>query len=429
MEHTRTIAPPESAERFVVVIEPHFALFRYPQVIHRKGYRSLVLASDPEATLAAEQRNNASMGIAGESRIDLVVPYASFRAEDLLAALAPYRDRIAGVVAGDDVVVPMAAEIGVALGFDYARPEDAQCHHVKTAMKQRLAERGVPTPAFEVAQSFEQAESAWERFGRDCMIKMVDFSGSLNVFRVQTREQLREAWETIVHNRRGLEVFFELAREVILEEFVGGRELTAEGYVQGDRVEVLNFSEKLTQDFNVVGHYIPALVTAEEERQLSEIAAQCVRALGLRNSVFHVEVHIQEGIPYVIECAARVPGGHAVELIEKSYGIDLMDINIDLATGREVRVTRRPPREHHALLAIYAEDSGVLQRIDGLEELRQRGEVLHLRLNIHPGERVKALKTDQKRYGMIMLGSGSPQAVRETASWVREHVRMVVAPV
>ena len=109
-------------------------------------------------------------------------------------------------------------------------------------MKRRLVERGVRTPPFIVATTFEQAVDAWERFGRDCMVKMVDFAASLNIFRVVTRKQLEHAWETIVSNRLGVKGFFELSREVLLEEFVQGRELTAEGYIQGDQVTIFSIS-------------------------------------------------------------------------------------------------------------------------------------------------------------------------------------------
>lgn len=423
-EHTAT----RLGEKLVVVIEPHFALYRYLQVIHDKGYRTMVLAIDPASARAGEAKNDLRMGGGHESRIDELVPYESLTVESLLKAVAPYSDRIAGVVAGEDAAVPIAAELGGALGFDYARPEDARCQHLKTAMKQRLVERGVRTPAFKVARTLEEAIAAWEGFGGDCILKMVDFAASLNVFRVTSREQIEEAWDTIVNNRRQLKAFFELAREVILEEFVAGRELTVEGYTQGDRIEVLNFSKKLTEsNFIVVGHYIPALVSEEEERQLAEIAIQCIRALGLRNTVFHVEVHIRDGVPYVIECAARPPGQHAVELIQKTYGIDLMGISVDLATGKEVHVTRRDPRGHHAILALYSKISGVLEEFRGLDELRSRGGVLHVSLGIKPGDRVEALQTFRNKYGLVILGSDSPHDLREKAQWLRDNVHMAVA--
>ena len=418
----------DTAENFVVVVEPHFALYRYLKIIREQGYKTLVLTSDPRASLAGEQRHNRRLEGYKDSRIDQLVQYETQEVESLVRALRPFRGQIAGVVAGEDSTVPIAADLGRALGFDYALPEDARCQHAKTKMKQRFTERGVRTPRFGVARELGEAVSFWESFGRDCMVKMVDFAASLNIFRVSTREQLETAWDIIIENRRGLDVPFELAREVILEEFVGGRELTAEGYIQGDHVEILNFSEKLTEDnFIVVGHYIPAVVSDSEARIISGIATQCVRALGLRRSVFHVEVHLRDDVPYVIECASRPPGQHTVELIEKTYGIDLMKISIDLATNREVDVSRVAPHTHHAILALYTKTSGTLQGFHGIDELRSRGGVAQVSLGAKPGDTVRALDTFRDKYGLVILESATSASLRENARWLRENVGLVVS--
>lgn len=428
-DHHNLMATSEKpiSEQYIVVIEPHFALFRYLKVIHEQGYRTLVLSSNPEGTLAGEEQNAFRFSTARGTQIDQIVRYEKFDVESLLQAIAPYSDRIAGVVAGEDAAVPIASELGRNLGFDYALAEDAHCQHIKTAMKQRMVEQGVSTPPFVVARNIEEATEAWERFGCDCMVKMVDFAASLNIFRATTRSELETAWDTIHNNQRRVETFFALSRDIILEEFVGGRELSVEGFVNDDCITVLNFSEKLTEsNFIVVGHYIPACLTTEEERQLIEISKQCIRALGLRNSVFHIEIHIRDGIPYIIECAARPPGQHTVELIERTYGIDLMKISIQLATGNKVNITRKLPRVHHAILALYTKTSGTLKRVEGIEELRNLNGLVHLGLDAKIGDPVEALDTFRNKYGMIILEADSPQALREKAVWVRENVHMIV---
>lgn len=412
-------------KEFIVLVEPHFALYRYCEIIQRR-YKTLVLTIDPDACLASEEHYNHQWHIA-DSHIDELVKYDSVDVDSMLRALEPYRGRIAGVLPGDDSFVPIAAHLGRALGFDCALPEDAECQHLKTAMKQRLAERQVNTAEFAVVRDFEQAAAAWESFDRDCMIKMVDMHASMNVFRVTSRRQLQNAWETIVLNKRKLEVPFELSRDVLMEKFVGGRELTAEGYVQDNHIEILNFCEKVVgSNFIVIGHYIPAQVSETEANQLREITEQCVQAIGMRNCPFHIEVHLENGVPYVIECASRPPGQHIVQLIEQCCGIDLMEIAIDLAVGSKVEISARPPRSHFAMLVIHAHESGVLQSVEGLDELRARGGVIHVNLDVKPGDRVRKLDTFHQRYGFVILADSTADGVREKAKWMRENVRMVV---
>ncbi len=417
------------SDQYIVVVEPHFALLRYLQVIRRR-YRTLVLTHNPQALREAERKYNENPWVAREqSAIDAMVAYESVDVASMVRALRAFDKQLAGVIAGDDAFVPLAEQVGYALGFDYARPTDAECHHVKTAMKRRLVERGVRTPAFVVAHDYETALRSWEKFGRDSMVKMVDLSASVNIFRARNEIELHHAWDAIVHNRRAVKVPFSLASEVIIEEFVAGREITVEGYTQDDRIEILNYSQKITEDnFIVVGHYIPADVSATEAVTLAEAARQCVRALGLRNSVFHIELHLRDGLPYVIECAARPPGQHTVDLIEKCYGYDLMDISLDLAVSQPIDIRRREPRAHFAILALYSLQSGILERVEGLDELKARGGSMHLKLAVKPGDHINALDTFREKFGLVMLEDDSAEGLRRKAEWLRANVKLIVQP-
>ena len=415
------------AETFIAILDPGSSHFRYLQVARELGYKTIVMSADPAAYRAEEQAYKQRIPEYDESCVDIFLPYGSPDPDTLANLLQPYRDGIAGIVAGDEFTVPAAAKLGRALGFNYAYAADAECQRDKSAMKQRLIERRVPTPRFQVAATLQEATALWERFGRDCMVKMVDYASSFNVFRVRSQQELEDAWYTIIENRRNLKVSFELSRKVILEEFVGGRELTVEGYVQDGRAEVLNFCEKLTnENFLVVGHYIPAQVSDAESEALSEIAKQCVGALGVQNTIFHAEVHIRDGKPYIIECAARTPGQHSVDIIKRTYGIDLMKINIDLAMGRLVATRRRAPEAYHALLALYAAQSGTLKEIEGLDALRQRDDVTWLALDVEPGDQVRALETFKDLCGLAVIEGRTAEQAQEGYRWIRENVRFIV---
>jgi biotin carboxylase len=221
---------------------------------------------------------------------------------------------------------------------------------------------------------------------------------------------------------------FPPAREVILEDFIAGRELTVEGYVSGDRVTILNFSEKQTAaNFIVVGHLIPAMLSPAEQDQLTATGEQCARALGIRNTVFHAEVHIREGLPYVIECAARPPGLHTVEMIQRCYGYDLTEISIELAAGRCVSTPRTNAQRHAAILALYSTERGVLERVDGLEELESRGGVFRVKVDAEKGSRINPLTTFWDVYGFVVLEDATPEGLRAKARWAREHLRLVLS--
>jgi biotin carboxylase len=261
------------------------------------------------------------------------------------------------------------------------------------------------------------------------MIKMVDFRSSANVYRVTSESHLEQAWDAITTNRLSLDVPYPLARVAILEEFAGGRGLTAEGYESGGRVVFLNFCEKVTSDrFIVIDHYVPAELPPAERACVEEAAGTCVRALGVRNSVFHVELHLVDGKPYVIECAARPPGSDIViDMIRWAHGDDLLAISIDLSAGQPVDARYKDPRGHYAVLSVYSNESGRLVGLTGLAELRRRGGVREWHLTAKLGDRVEALTDFRHQYGSVVLEADTAEDLREKAEWLRRNLRLLVA--
>jgi len=420
--------PAEIRGAYLVIVDPVSHFFRYVTAAKAKGLKALVLSSN-EKVCRAEEAGYSRMvdDYPIDSAIDVFLTYTADDDASAIDALVPYRDQIAGIVAGDEVTVASTARLGRALGFAYALPDDAKCQQIKSLMKERLATRGVATPRFVPVTTLEAARKQWERFGRDSMVKMVDYAMSYGIFRARSREELEHAWETIQARRRNLDHDFSTEDTVLIEEFVGGREFSVEGYEQDGRIETLNFCQKLTHsNFMVVGHYIPARVDAHEDRMLRAVTRDCVAALGIKNSVFHAEVHVHEGKAYIIECAARPPGQYSVGVMKRIYDFDLVELNIDLACGRPVEVQARPPRSWNAIMALYSEETGIVKQIDALEELRARRECYFLKCSVQPGDAVHRLETYRDVLGLALLEAPDPASIEKAYSWARDSVRFRV---
>lgn len=414
-------------QRYLVFIEPHAALFRYLEVA-RPRFQIVVLTPDACACRAEERKVQTEMGKTQVSWIDHIIECDTTSVDAMLAALRPVRREIAGVLAGDDPFVPVAAQVGTRLGFDCAGDQDAIAQQHKSAMKLRFHQHGVRTAPFKIARIYQDAHRAWQSFGRDAVVKMVDYLGSLNVSRARSEAELRSAWDSIMLNRRQAPSPFPLAREALIEAFIAGRELSIEGYAQDGRCVVLNYNDKITDPhFVVIGHYLPAQVSQDESDALAAVAGQCVRALGIRNTVFHIEVNLCGGIPYVIESASRPPGQYMVDLMQRSYDLDLMDISVRLATGETVTDAPRPPKRHYAMLAIFADRSGIFEGMEGWDQLMRRSGLLRARVGAKLGDPITELQTFQDKYGFVIFEDETAAGVREQARWFRENVRMKVA--
>jgi biotin carboxylase len=413
-------AHPAARHEYIVVVDPVAHFFRYCTAARTRGLGVIVLSASADVCRAEQAGYAAMVDDFPENPVDVFLTYEADDDVSALAALDPYRHLIQGLVAGDEVTVASTARLGRDLGFAYTAPEDARCCQIKSYMKQRLIERGVRTPRFVAVTTLTDGLAAWERFGSDAMLKMVDYAMSLGVFRVTSREEFEYAWRTIERNRLLLDHGFATDNTVLVEEFIGGREFSVEGYVRGATVEILNFCEKLTHaNFMVTGHYIPARVNGDEEQLLSDIARACVVALGLRNSVFHAEVHIFNGEAYVIECAARPPGQYSVAVIKRVYGFDLMELNIDLACGLDTDVRRGAPRCWSAIMALYSDKSGIVKDVEGLNALRDRPECYAAKCTVKPGDAVHRLETFRDVLGLAFLEAPDFETVRDAFAWAR----------
>ena len=413
---------------YLVIVDPVAHFFRYVSSARAKGLKVLALSANPEVC-RAEEKGHAKMDsdYPAEGAIDVLLNYQADDVASALEALEPFEHQIAGVVAGDEVTVASTAQIGRKLGFSYAAPEDAACQQIKSLMKERLKDRGVTTPPFVAVTTLEEARAAMSAFSGECMLKMVDYAMSYGVFHVHSDVELAESWQAIETKRKQLDHGFSTVDTVLVEQHVGGREFSVEGYEQDGRIEILNFCEKLSHsNLMVVGHYIPARTQPAESEALRAVARDCVAALGIRNSVFHAEVHLQDGVGHLIECASRPPGQYSVGVMKRVYGFDLMDLSIDLACGRPVSVRARPPASWNAIMALYAEESGIVRRIDALDELRDRPECYSLKCGVSPGDPVHQLETFRDVLGLALLEAQSPEAIRDAYEWARSSVHFRV---
>lgn len=413
---------------YVVVVDPVAHFFNYIPAAAALGYKTIVLSSNEEVC-RAEKAGHTKM-VDDEPQDDGIDVFLTYKADDVesaLKALAPYQNDIAGLVAGDEVTVRATAAIGRTLGFDYATVEDAACQQVKSLMKKRLHNCDVSTPRFAVVESLEDALREWYHFGGDCMVKMDDYAMSYGVSRPKTERELITAWNSIDQKRIDLDHGFATSNAVVLEEHIGGREFSIEGYEQEGHIEILNFCEKLTHsNFMVVGHYIPARTDASEAAALNNIAQKCVQALGISNSVFHAEVHVQDGQPYVIECASRPPGQYSVGVMERVYGFDLMQLSINLACRNPIDIRARPPNKWSAIMALYSDKTGIIRKIEALDKLCERAECYDLKCSVAPGDAVHQLETFRDVLGLALLEASDPHSIREVYDWARAAVQFRV---
>ncbi len=104
----------------LVVVDPVAHFFRYVTAARNKGLQVLVLTANEELCRAEQAAYAEAVDDYPPAGIDRFIAYRASSDDSAVAALEPYRERIAGLVAGDEVAVASTARIGLRLGFPYA---------------------------------------------------------------------------------------------------------------------------------------------------------------------------------------------------------------------------------------------------------------------------------------------------------------------
>lgn len=209
----------------------------------------------------------------------------------------------------------------------------------KIASKQRFAERGVPTAPFEVLRG-----DAQPTMSLPFVVKAPKEGSSVGVYIVRDAEKLAGS---LADARRH-------ASELLIEEFIPGRELTVG--ILGDQalpiIEIVakndfyNFENKypfLNPNAAGADHFCPAALSEELTRKVQETALAAHRALGLR-TYSRVDVQLSKNNePFVLEINT-IPGMTPSSLLPEAAAAVGISYPALCARIIELSLAARPPR-------------------------------------------------------------------------------------
>lgn len=241
----------------------------------------------------------------------------------------------------------VAAAIATRLGLPGPHPEAVlRCSHKYYS---RLAQReAVPEAAAEF-RLVRPDEPLPTDLDFPCFVKPVKGAFSIMSGRVDSLDELaaflerpavREFLEYYVHifNRlvRAHTDFEVDGRAFLAEEFLPGRQATLEGFAVGDEPRVLGVVDSVFHP--MVASFsrfdFPSALPADVQRRMGEIARRTVHHLGLRDTMFNLELNWNPDNDrvHIIEVNPRMAGQFA-DLYEKVLGMNSYEIALALAAG------------------------------------------------------------------------------------------------
>jgi biotin carboxylase len=313
-----------------------------------------------------------------------------------------------------DRAVPVVAEVAEALGLPGIGGETARLMTHKIAMRRLFADAGVPQPRFAAVRTLDEARRAARTVGFPAVLKPADSGGQRGVFRLDSVDDLERHLHAALAESP--------TEEAIVEAFQDGIELNGLVIARAGEVELLTLSDRLRPPGIGFGvgwiHVYPSTLYADTLRAAEEVAVHAVHTIGLRDGIAFPQIIAADGEAWLVEVAARIPGGQMADLARHAVGVDLVELALRQALGEPVpdEIARPRVQQPLAIRFLTAEPgplpTGKLRSWSGLERVLAFPGVVQADVFLTEGEEIRPVRLDGDRRGyVIAVGNTNVEAL------------------
>ncbi|MFC0523613.1 acetyl-CoA carboxylase biotin carboxylase subunit family protein [Pontibacillus salicampi] len=194
----------------------------------------------------------------------------------------------------------------------------------KGMMKRKAQISGIKVGVFEEAHDKEDVK----RFLKRVNEALLKIDGDLlDPIHVKPLDKAGSVGHLAISQLEDIDQLHDVDFPLLMESHLDGQEFSCEAFVHNGKVRFLNITEYIRLGYS---NFVPASPSLERKRPIIEKAIQdLVDAFEIEYGVIHPEYFIaQDGSLHFGEVAARVPGGHIFELIERAYGFSAYEAQI-----------------------------------------------------------------------------------------------------
>lgn len=289
---------------------------------------------------------------------------------------------VVGIVAATEAAAAPVAQAANELGLPGASPWAAIRAHNKVALRQALAAKGLPNPAYREVVDADEAEQAARDIGLPVIVKPADGHSSLGVRRVDYAEDMGLAFpQALKQSALGV---------VLVESWMEGAEFSVDGIkVDGEfHVFAIAARERANPVYPVATEIsMPASVDTSTYGALVAMARAALTAIGMMTGPAHVELIMTETGPQVVEIGAHF-GAVRTEatLIRLASGVECLKQCLRAAAGEPIQISTDVRKG--AAVRWIPSPTGVVAKVSGIDTARALPGVHDVFVGVEPGERV-----------------------------------------
>lgn len=223
----------------------------------------------------------------------------------------------------------------------------------KYEMRKKLNSVGIPSPKFIKTSN---KDISITNLSFPVIVKPTDRSGSRGVTKVY--ENSSKLSDAIAHSLN--ESFI---KEVIIEEYISGKEYSFEFISQNGFHNFLAITEKFTTgapNFIERAHFQQPTIDNTILNSAIALCKKALNALNIVNGASHIELKVNNNSIIIIEVGARMGGDFiGSDLVKLSTGYDLTKAVLDISLGKEIFVNKT--KQNYSFVYFFFNKNDVLK--------------------------------------------------------------------
>ena len=353
--------------------------------------------------------------------------YVNFSTTDKEGILVWSKEnKIDGIVTFTDSGVVTTAYVQHHLGLPQIGPlESVEILQNKARFRQFLTENGFNVPKAKGYSKKEDALNDTSFFSLPVIVKPVDAAGSKGVTKVEKWDELEKAVDWAIK--------YSFSGDFIIESFIekegcssDSDSFSVDGVMRVVTFSAQHFDEKAAGEYTPAAYSWPSSMNRQQEEYLTAELQRLISLLKMKSTVYNIETRIgTEGKPYIMEVSPRGGGNRLSEMVRFSTGADMITAAVRAAVGDPIGdLVQQPLKGHWAEIILHADESGILESVDVLQEMQPF--VKELDLWFKPGQQVLAFQSARDAIGTLVLNFETAEKLEKAITNQRDWLKVVV---
>lgn len=288
--------------------------------------------------------------------------------------------------------------IGEQLGLITPSEESIKNSINKNRMRDILFKNNISIPKYVSVDSKKEFFANLNNF-ENMIVKAADNSGKRGVSSVSINdspEKKSQAYDYACINSS--------SKVVLIEEMLFGQEISVEVLCTSKDIIIVAMTKKTTTgspEFVEIKHEIPFLCEISLLTKINEITYTTIKALGLKNCGVHLEIIIQNSIPYIIEVGPRLGGDYITsQLVPLSTGYDIEKNLLRLVMGEKIEPLVN--KHDFSMIKYFVSNGEVLKEIITPFLDKYKKNIIEMLFYFKPGDKLPITIDSTSRIGHII---------------------------